>query len=158
MAYSPTWPNISPPFQPLPEGVLSSHALCSLLAVVCLSLSLVVTCRAAAADIHRIFSSSFQRDRSHDHDASCQQDGAARPDGRTFSATATGSNPLTYQWQRNRTAISGATSASYTTPAATTTDDGAQFQVVVSNSTGSATSNPATLTVSSTPSPAPNRG
>ena len=68
----------------------------------------------------------------------------------TFSATATGTTPLTYQWEKNQSAISGATSASYTTPAVSTTDNGAKFRVVVSNSMGSATSNPATLTVSST--------
>ena len=73
----------------------------------------------------------------------------------TFSTTATGSTPLTYQWQRNQAPISGATSATYTTPAVSTTDNGAQFRVVVSNALGSATSNPATLTVSSTPPPPP---
>jgi hypothetical protein len=67
----------------------------------------------------------------------------------TFSATATGSTPLSYQWQKNGTAISGATSASHTTPPVTVADNGATFLVVVSNSAGSATSNPATLTVSS---------
>lgn len=67
----------------------------------------------------------------------------------TFSASATGSNPLTYQWQRNGTSISGAIAASYTTPPVTAADDGAKFQVVVSNSLGSVTSNPATLTVRS---------
>jgi len=39
--------------------------------------------------------------------------------------------------------------ASYTTPAATTADNGATFDVVVSNSVGSVTSSPATLTVNS---------
>ena len=73
----------------------------------------------------------------------------------TFSATATGSTPLTYQWQRDQAAVSGATSASYTTPPVSTTDNGAQFRVVVSNALGSATSNPATLTVSSTAPPPP---
>jgi PQQ enzyme repeat len=73
----------------------------------------------------------------------------------TFSATATGSTSLNYQWQKNGTAISGANSASYTTPPVTTADNGATFLVVVSNSAGSATSNPATLTVSaSAPPPA----
>ena len=71
----------------------------------------------------------------------------------TFSATATGTTPLTYQWEKDQVTISGATSASYTTPAVSTTDNGAKFRVVVSNSVGSATSNPATLTVSSTPPP-----
>jgi outer membrane protein assembly factor BamB len=73
----------------------------------------------------------------------------------TFSTTAAGSPPLTYQWERSQAPISGATSATYTTPAVSTTDNGAQFRVVVSNALGSATSDPATLTVSSTPPPPP---
>ena len=65
----------------------------------------------------------------------------------TFSVVAAGSAPLSYQWQKNATNISGATSASYTTPATTSSDNGATFRVIVSNSLGSVTSNPATLTV-----------
>src|SRR6058998_1051276 len=65
----------------------------------------------------------------------------------TFSVTAAGTAPLSYQWQKNGANISGATSASYTTPATTSTDNGATFDVVVSNSTGTVTSNTATLTV-----------
>jgi len=65
----------------------------------------------------------------------------------SFSVTATGTAPLSYQWNKNGTAISGATSSSYTTPATTSSDNGAQFAVVVSNTTGSVTSNSATLTV-----------
>jgi hypothetical protein len=67
----------------------------------------------------------------------------------TFSVTATGSNPLSYQWQKGSTAISGATGATYTTPATTTADNGSQFVVVVSDAAGSVTSNAATLTVNS---------
>ncbi|PYT81684.1 MAG: hypothetical protein DMG40_08195, partial [Acidobacteria bacterium] len=63
----------------------------------------------------------------------------------TFSVVATGTAPLSYQWQKNGTAISGATSASYTTPTTTSSDNGAQFVVVVSDSAGSMTSNAATL-------------
>ena len=62
----------------------------------------------------------------------------------TFSVSATGTAPLTYQWNLNGSPISGATSSSYTTPAETAN---AQFTVTVSNSAGSATSNPATLSV-----------
>src|SRR5215471_2149444 len=65
----------------------------------------------------------------------------------TFSVTATGTAPLSYQWRKNGTNISGATSGSYTTPATTTTDSGTSFSVVVTNSAGSVTSNAATLTV-----------
>src|SRR5215472_8029225 len=65
----------------------------------------------------------------------------------TFSVTATGTAPLSYQWQKNGTAISGATSATYTTPPTTSADNGAQFNVVVSNSAGTVTSTNATLTV-----------
>ena len=69
----------------------------------------------------------------------------------TFSVTATGTAPLSYQWKKNGTSITGATAASYTTPAETTADNGAQFTVVVSNSVGSVTSNAATLTVNPAP-------
>jgi Immunoglobulin domain len=67
----------------------------------------------------------------------------------TFSVTASGTAPLSYRWRRNGTAIAGATAASYTTPAATSADNGAAFSVVVSNSAGTATSAAATLTVTS---------
>ncbi|HXN95159.1 MAG TPA: immunoglobulin domain-containing protein, partial [Candidatus Acidoferrales bacterium] len=65
----------------------------------------------------------------------------------TFSVTATGTAPLSYQWQKNGTAISGATSSTYTTPPTTASDNRALFTVVVSNSAGSATSNAGTLNV-----------
>ena len=70
----------------------------------------------------------------------------------TFSVTATGSN-LTYQWQQSTDGsawanISGATSSSYTTQAATMDMDGWQYRCVVTdgNSNG-VTSQAATLTV-----------
>jgi hypothetical protein len=65
----------------------------------------------------------------------------------TFNVIATGTAPLSYQWQQNGTNITGATAASYTTPPTTTADNGATFQVVISNSAGTVTSNSATLTV-----------
>src|SRR5205807_2315144 len=67
----------------------------------------------------------------------------------TFTVTATGTAPVSYQWQMNGTAIGGATAASYTTPATTAADNGDQFTVVVSNAAGSMTSNAAVLTVTS---------
>jgi hypothetical protein len=65
----------------------------------------------------------------------------------SFSVSVSGTSPFTYRWTRNGAAISGATSSTYTTPATTTSDNGAQFAVIVSNSAGNVTSNPATLTV-----------
>jgi hypothetical protein len=63
-----------------------------------------------------------------------------------FLVTATGKT-LTYQWRKNGTNISGALQHSYTTPPATTGDNGALFSVVVTNPYGSVTSDNATLTV-----------
>ncbi len=71
----------------------------------------------------------------------------------TFTVTAAGTAPLTYQWNKGGTAIAGATTASYTTPAVVAGDDGSIFEVVVANSAGTATSNAATLTVTAAPAP-----
>ncbi|MEP6883457.1 MAG: pyrrolo-quinoline quinone [Gammaproteobacteria bacterium] len=65
----------------------------------------------------------------------------------TFSVSATGTAPLTYQWSKGTTAIAGATAASYTTPATAAGDTGSAFSVMVTNSAGSVTSNAATLNV-----------
>ncbi len=66
----------------------------------------------------------------------------------TFSVAAAGTAPLSYQWMKGGTTISGATSSSYTTPPTTSADNNSQFTVVVSNTVGNVTSNVATLTVS----------
>jgi hypothetical protein len=65
----------------------------------------------------------------------------------TFTVTATGTGPLTYQWFKNGLPISGANSSTYTTPATLAGDSGSVFTVTVSNPAGSVTSGPATLTV-----------
>lgn len=65
----------------------------------------------------------------------------------TFSVVATGSVPLAYQWQQNGSNVSGATSASYTTPPATSEDDGVVFRCIVTNAVASDTSANATLVV-----------
>ncbi len=65
----------------------------------------------------------------------------------TFSVVATGTAPLSYQWQKNSVNIPGATAASYTTPATTLADSGATFRCIVSNLYGSATSTASTLMV-----------
>ena len=64
-----------------------------------------------------------------------------------FGVTATGTATLRYQWRRNNTDIPGATGSSYTRKGIGLEDDGAQFDCVVTNEVGTATSNSATLTV-----------
>jgi PQQ-like domain len=65
----------------------------------------------------------------------------------SFLVVATGSAPLSYQWQRNGVNVAGATTSSYTTPATTTADSGAKFDVVVRNSVGTVMSVIVSLTV-----------
>ena len=65
----------------------------------------------------------------------------------TFRVGATGSAPLAFQWRRNGSPIAGATGSSYTRTNVQLTDNGAFFDVVVSNAFGTATSNAAQLTV-----------
>ena len=67
----------------------------------------------------------------------------------TFVVAASGTAPIAYQWMKNGVAILGANAPTYKTPSETTADNQAKFTVNVSNSAGSATSNAATLTVSS---------
>jgi hypothetical protein len=87
-----------------------------------------------------------------------QNASVTEPDPATFTVVATASPTatLTYQWQKQEdgvgvwTDISGATSASYTTPATTVADDdGDRYRVIVDAAGAVAvTSNAATLTVS----------
>jgi len=67
----------------------------------------------------------------------------------TFTVLAVGTAPLSYQWSRNGSPINDATDPTYTTPPTTGADNNAQFTVTVTNSAGSATSNPVTLIVTS---------
>ena len=67
----------------------------------------------------------------------------------TFSVVADGTAPLTYQWMKDGSPISGAGSASLSLSNVSTTDAG-NYQVVVSNPAGSVTSALATLTVLNT--------
>ncbi len=68
----------------------------------------------------------------------------------TFSVTATGTAPITYQWQDNSSGsfanIGGATSSSYS-PTASYAAQGRQYRCVVTDANGSATSAAATLRV-----------
>ncbi len=70
----------------------------------------------------------------------------------SFSVTATSTTALTYQWQFNGAAIAGATTSSLTINNARPADAGS-YTVIVSNPVSSITSNAATLTVTSSPTP-----
>jgi hypothetical protein len=72
----------------------------------------------------------------------------------TFTVSASG-NDLSYQWQRNGVDIAGATSPSFTISQAQSSDNGATFRVVVSNSAGQVSSNGAKLTVANDAPPVP---
>lgn len=71
----------------------------------------------------------------------------------TFTVVTSGTEPLSYQWQQSTdsgqswTDIGGATDATYTTEATTTSMNGYQYRCVVSNSAGSITSDAVSLTV-----------
>ena len=64
----------------------------------------------------------------------------------TFTVSATSSAPLNYSWQKGNVPIPGQNSDTLTL-SNVTTNDAAQYSVVISNQLGYATSAPATLTV-----------
>jgi hypothetical protein len=64
----------------------------------------------------------------------------------SLSVGASGAAPLSYQWRRDATTITGATTATLTIPNAQDVNEGA-YTVVVSNGSGSVTSDVATVTV-----------
>ena len=68
----------------------------------------------------------------------------------TFTISATGTAPLSYQWQFNGSAISSATLSSYTLLGAQSTNAGS-YSVIITNAAGSVTSSNATLTVNLPP-------
>jgi hypothetical protein len=82
----------------------------------------------------------------------------AQPQNRTviagfpvsFSVTASGTPPIAYQWRKGGSNLSGQTNASLTINNVQESDEGS-YDVVVTNSAGNATSNPATLTVNPAP-------
>src|SRR5439155_17873824 len=64
----------------------------------------------------------------------------------TFTVSAAGQTPLSYQWRFKGSNISGATAAAYTISSAQTSNSG-DYTVIVTNSFGSTTSSIASLTV-----------
>lgn len=84
-----------------------------------------------------------------------------QPTGRTvtvggtaiFTVSASGSQPISYQWQRNYADIVGATSPTLTLSNVQLSANGAQFRCVVTNQFGSDISNDAILTVTTNTAP-----
>jgi hypothetical protein len=72
----------------------------------------------------------------------------AEGSGATFTVGATGGG-LAYQWTRNQAPVPGATQAQLALGALGLQDSGSVFRCVVSNPSGTVTSDPATLTVKS---------
>ncbi len=78
----------------------------------------------------------------------------------TFSVTATGGSPLSYQWRRNGANLVGQTASSLSVPNTTSSDSGATFDVLITDGITSIASATAVLTVTSAvppPSSADNR-
>jgi hypothetical protein len=65
----------------------------------------------------------------------------------TFTVSATGTAPLTYQWFKNGGAIQNATTASLVLPSVGLADSGSRYKADVRNGCGSASSSEAILTV-----------
>ncbi|MBI5474684.1 MAG: immunoglobulin domain-containing protein, partial [Ignavibacteriae bacterium] len=68
-------------------------------------------------------------------------------DSATFTLSAIGSIPLTYQWQKNGINVPGAIISSYTTPSMSVSDSGSSFRCIVTNSCGTTISNSVVLHV-----------
>jgi hypothetical protein len=64
----------------------------------------------------------------------------------SFAATASGTGPLSFQWQQNGSDVAGATAAAWSIPGAEPADSG-DYTVVVSSPCGAITSQVATLVV-----------
>jgi hypothetical protein len=70
----------------------------------------------------------------------------------TLTSSATGKEPLTYQWEKDGAPITGAKSKSYAISAVKSGDAG-NYRVIVSNATSSSTSSTAALQVTSASTP-----
>lgn len=74
---------------------------------------------------------------------------ASVPEGQavSFSVVASGTAPLTYQWERDLVALPGETGPTLLLPAVSPVDDGAGFRCTVTNTAGSVSSAEAILAV-----------
>jgi len=68
----------------------------------------------------------------------------------TFSITASGTNPITYQWYYNNSKITGATNFTYTINSVALSDAG-NYTCIATNSCGSVTSAAISLTINTSP-------
>jgi hypothetical protein len=75
----------------------------------------------------------------------------------SLSVTASGTAPLSYQWFKSGTAVSGATSSTLSLSNVQNSDAGS-YTVAVSNSITTTTSSAATLTVTTSAPPPPPSG
>ena len=73
----------------------------------------------------------------------------------TFSVVASGTGSLIYQWQRDGRNITGAVLPTYVLPNVKASDNGARFNVLVSNAFGQTSSASATLGVAVNKPPVP---
>lgn len=96
-----------------------------------------------ASALYRITSSSSSAPTITNHPASVTK---SVDESVTFSVTASGTNPLQYQWLKNDASILNANQSAYTIQSVQLTDAG-NYKVVVTNTAGQVTSNSATLTV-----------
>lgn len=72
-----------------------------------------------------------------------------------FIVVASGTQPITYQWQLNGVDIADATGREYTTPPVQLTDNGNTYRCIISNTFGNVTSNAAQLSVTANTRPNP---
>jgi hypothetical protein len=75
----------------------------------------------------------------------------------TFTVAASGTGPLSYQWRRNGSNLPGQKNATLTLSGVTVADAGS-YDVVISNSVGTVTSETVTLTVQPPPTVPPTLG
>ena len=105
-----------------------------------------------ASALYKITSSSSSAPTISAHPASVTK---SVDESVTFSVTASGTNPLQYQWLKNDAPILNANQSAYTIQSVQLTDAG-NYKVIVTNTAGQVTSNSATLTVLANTKPVAN--